>query len=95
MFFQLISVNGSLRVEGKNAALGEFEGHVVAIGVRDYDPVASPRQDRVGDAEVEGLWGWGTTHFLVCDADKPSPVWVSKDDVRRHSFDAPAVPSRA
>ena len=89
MFFQLIPVHGSLWVEGDSPALGDFRGQVLAMGVRDYDPVASPRRDRAGDGDgpVEGLWGWGTTHFLVCDQDKPSPVWVAKEDVRRHTFD--------
>ena len=95
MYFQLIPVNGSLWVEGDNPAVGRFRGHVTAIGVRDYDPVASPRADRAGNGEghVEGLWGWGTTHFLVADGDRPAPVWVSKEDVRRHSFDAAGVAS--
>ena len=93
MFFQLIPINGVLHVEGENPAVGAFAGHVIAVGVRDYDPVASPRGDRAGDATVEGLWGWGTTHFLVCDTDKPAPVWVAKEDVGRHRFEAAGVAS--
>jgi hypothetical protein len=96
VYFQLIPVNGSLWVEGDNPAVGGFAGHVTAIGVRDYDPVASPRTDRPSQdgTHVEGLWGWGTTHFLVCDPDRPAPVWVSKEDVRRHSFETAHTASR-
>lgn len=97
MFFQLIPVNGSLWVEGHSdvATIGEFSGHVLAVGVRDYDPVASPPSDRPTDApDTEGLLGWGNTYFLVCDPDKPAPVWVAKVDLSGHAYDA-APPVRS
>lgn len=92
MFFELIPVSGSLWVEGTSEVptIGEFRGHVVAIGVREYDPIASPQGEAPLSPEQhhpEGLAGWGTTHFLVCDVDKRGPVWVPKADVERHAFD--------
>lgn len=91
MFFQLIPTSGALWVEGvcDSPNVGEFAGHVVAIGLQEYDPIASPRGERPDPGhEPEGLAGWGTTHFLVCDTDKPAPVWVAKTDVHAHRYTA-------
>lgn len=85
--FELIAMTEPLWVEGESEleTVGEFRGRVAAIGVREYDPVAAPRGERpYQDFRPEGLEGWGTTHFLVCDESKPAPVWVAKHDVRRH-----------
>lgn len=94
--FQLVPIGEPLWVEGESEleSVGQFSGRVAAIGLRDYDPVTSPVEDRPSHAfRPEGLEGWGTTHFLVCDESKPAPVWVAKTDVRRHhtGSDAPAA----
>ena len=49
----------------------------VKIGLRGSDPIAGavPESAPATD-ETEGLLGWGTTYFLVCDPKKPAPVWV-------------------
>jgi hypothetical protein len=90
MFFQLIPTSGALWVEGSSEAetVGRFAGHVVAIGLQEYDPIAAPSAERPGDGgqQPEGLAGWGATHFLVADPDKPAPVWVAKRDVESHSY---------
>ena len=65
--------------------MGDFAGPVLAVGVRDTDPVASVTAEQpAGDQNAEGLAGWGSTYFLVADADKPAPVWVAKGDVSSH-----------
>ena len=85
MAFHLVSIAQKLQVEGtsESEAVGRFSGTVIAIGLRDSDPIASvgaEAQTASGD-KPEGLLGWGTTHFLVSDPDKPSPVWVAKNEI--------------
>src|SRR4051794_32480174 len=90
MPFQLIAVTHSLWVEGSSeySEVGDFAGWVIAIGMRDTDPVAAtPAESGISDEDarthLEGLSGFGSTHFLVSDSDKPAPIWVSKQDVQR------------
>ena len=89
MAFQLIPVNGSLHVEGQSDAedVGEFRGQALAIGLRDTDPVSAVNPETESSGASEGLFGWGTTYFLVADPDKPRPVWVSKSEIQKHRFD--------
>ncbi len=87
MVFELISVPAELYVEGQSdtGAVGGFRGRVLAIGLRGSDPIASASPEGAeGTVEPEGLLGWGTTHFLVADEDKPAPVWVQKNDITSH-----------
>lgn len=92
MAFHLIPVTHALEVEGhsESEAVGAFKGKVVAIGLRDSDPIAGvgagEPSEEIGRGETEGLLGWGTTHFLVADPDKPAPVWVAKSDVDSHKL---------
>lgn len=93
MAFQLIPVTSVLEVEGSADSIGDFRGRVLAIALRDTDPVASTvlETDRpdadAGTPETEGLAGWGSTYFLVADVEKPAPVWVAKADVDKHAVD--------
>lgn len=84
--FHLIPVFHDLQVEGKStsSSVGEFSGRVVAIAVRGLDPVAAPEPHEDGPAQPEGLLGWGTTHMLVSDPDRPAPIWVAKEDLTGH-----------
>jgi hypothetical protein len=88
MPFNLIPITQALDVEGSSelGAVGSFSGTVIAIGLRDTDPIASvgAEAQTAGDGEPEGLLGWGTTHFLVADPEKPAPVWVGKNDIESH-----------
>lgn len=94
MAFQLIPVTSVLEVEGSADSIGDFRGRVVAIAMRDTDPVAStvletdrPAEESDGTPETEGLSGWGSTYFLVADVEKPAPVWVAKADVDKHAVE--------
>jgi hypothetical protein len=87
MSFQLIPLTVSLEVEGQSDApdVGRFSGTVIAVGMRDTDPISTPaEQENVGGDHTEGLSGFGSTYFLIGDADKPAPVWVSKAEVTSH-----------
>jgi hypothetical protein len=90
MDFQMIPVSERVEVEGHSdlEAVGDFSGRVIAIAFRGGDPVAEPlgAGDAAHDAPTEGLGGFGSTHFLVCDKNHPSPFWVSKDDVQKTSI---------
>jgi hypothetical protein len=94
MDFQMIPVAERVEVEGHSdlEAVGDFSGRVIAIAFRGGDPVAEPLSagadaDAAGnDSPVEGLGGFGSTHFLVCDKEHPSPFWVSKDDIQKTSI---------
>jgi hypothetical protein len=87
MAFQLIPVSG-LHVEGRSDAPGvdEFSGSVIALGVQDTDPISAAALEVETTRSVEGLSGWGTTYFLVCDERQPQPVWIAKHDIERHRF---------
>jgi hypothetical protein len=86
--FNLIPISQALHVEGTSEAkaVGSFSGRVIAVGLRDSDPIASVGSEvqTASDGEPEGLLGWGTTHFLVADSEKPAPVWVAKSDIESH-----------
>jgi len=89
MAFHLIPVSQALEVEGtsESEAVGGFKGTVVAIGLRDSDPIAAIGAEAAHEpagGSPEGLLGFGTTHFLVADPRKPAPVWVAKGEVQRH-----------
>ncbi len=92
MDFQMIPVSERIEVEGRSdrEAVGAFSGRVIAVAFQGGDPVGDPVGDISkrdgGDGEPpqpEGLGGWGTTYFLVADADHPAPIWVPKDDVEK------------
>ena len=86
MAFQLIPISG-LHVEGRSDApdVGEFSGAVIAMGLRETDPVAAVAPESEAAPSLEALSGRGTTYFLVCDERKPQPVWVAKHDIEKHS----------
>jgi hypothetical protein len=86
--FQLIPVSG-LHVQGRSEApdVGEFNGTVIALGVQDTDPISAAAPESEAARSHEGLSGWGTTYFLVCDESKPEPVWVAKHEIEKHSVD--------
>jgi len=86
MAFQLIPISG-LHVEGRSEApdVGEFSGAVIAMGLRETDPVAAVAPESEAAPSLEALSGRGTTYFLVCDERKPQPVWVAKQDIEKHS----------
>lgn len=92
MDFQMIAVSERVEVEGHSdlEAVGDFSGRVIAVAFRGSDPVAEPLSGSdpgVDDhASPEGLGGFGTTHFLVCDKNHPAPFWVAKDDVEKTSI---------
>jgi hypothetical protein len=90
MAFSFVAMAQSVRVKGTGHAetVGDFDGEVLAIGVRDSDPLAasSPAEE---PAEPEGLEGYGTTYFLVADLSKPAPVWVAKDEVTELHLNPP------
>lgn len=86
MAFQLAPVSCALHVKGRSdrEAIGEFEGRVIAIAMRDTDPVAGTAPEQV---HAEGIDGWGSTYFLVADPRKGQPVWVPKSEVDSHDVD--------
>ena len=83
MAFELIPVTRELWVEGKTEGdeIGDFRGSVIAIALRDTDPLSAPRAEDATTGATEGLLGWGTTYFLVCDPDRDRPVWVEKEGI--------------
>lgn len=83
--FHLAPLARPLYVKGADVegATGEFEGEVLAIGVRGTDPVIPATPDGP-DLAAEGLLGWGSTHLLVADEAKPFPVWVPKSAITEH-----------
>jgi hypothetical protein len=88
MAFQLSPVSSRLNVKGVGpSGVGEFAGRVLLIAMQDTDPIAAPEPGETGNGSTEGLSGWGSTYFLVADPDKPSPVWVSKNDISEHRVD--------
>jgi hypothetical protein len=87
--FHLTPITHELYVEGAadEGGIGEYRGLVLAIGVRGTDPVI-PAEPNGHDPAVEGLLGWGSTHLLVADEDRPAPIWVPKNSVVRHRIGA-------
>ena len=83
MAFELIPVAQELWVEGKTEGdeVGDFRGSVIAIALRDTDPLSASRPEDAATGATEGLLGWGTTYFLVCDPDRDQPVWVEKEGI--------------
>jgi hypothetical protein len=83
MAFELIPVTQELWVEGTTDGdeVGEFRGNVIAIALRDTDPLSASRPEDADTGATEGLLGWGTTYFLVCDPDRNAPVWVEKEGI--------------
>lgn len=83
MAFELIPVTQELWVEGQSVGdeIGEFRGNVIAIALRDTDPLAASVPEDASSQSTEGLLGWGTTYFLVCDPDREEPVWVEKESI--------------
>ena len=86
MELSLVALTQPVEVKGHSEAegVGDFEGRVVAMALRGGDPIAEAVPEGQGAGEAEGLLGWGVTYFLVCDDDKPAPVWVAKGDVHEH-----------
>lgn len=99
MLFELIPISQPYHVEGQSeaAAVGEFRGQVLAIGIRGSDPIAEAAPEPgQGRDQPEGLLGWGETYLFVADPEKPAPVWVAKDDVTAHRLpDARESPAPA
>ncbi len=90
MDFQMIPVAERIDVEGHSDrdAVGDFSGRVLAVAFQGGDPVGDPvgdlsKTDASETAQPEGLGGWGTTYFLVADAEHPAPIWVPKDDITK------------
>ncbi len=84
MAFELIPSPAELWVEGQSDGdeIGEFRGRAIAIALRDTDPVSAPQpEEAASGGATEGLLGWGTTYFLVCDPDREQPVWVAKESI--------------
>lgn len=83
MAFELIPITQELWVEGQSVGdeIGEFRGSVLAIALRDTDPLAASQPEDAVSGATEGLLGWGTTYFLVCDPDRAQPVWVEKESI--------------
>ena len=86
MAFELIPVPDELWVEGESDGdeVGGFSGKVVAIALRDTDPLSASQPEDASTGRTEGLLGWGTTYFLVCDSERAAPVWVAKESVTSH-----------
>ena len=83
MAFELIPVTQELWVEGESVGdeVGEFSGNVIAIALRDTDPLSAAVPEEASTQSTEGLLGWGTTYFLVADPDRKQPVWVEKESI--------------
>jgi hypothetical protein len=81
--FELIPITESLWVEGQSEGdeVGDYRGKVIAIALRDTDPLSASQPEDAATAATEGLLGWGTTYFLVCDPNRDQPVWVAKESI--------------
>jgi hypothetical protein len=91
MAFELIPVAQELWVEGKSDGdeIGDFKGTVIAIALRDTDPLAASTPEDAASGTTEGLLGWGTTYFLICDPDRDQPVWVEKESITGQKCSTP------
>jgi hypothetical protein len=83
MAFELIPITEELWVEGRSEGdeIGDYRGKVIAIALRDTDPLSASKPEDAATAATEGLLGWGTTYFLVVDPDRDQPVWVVKESI--------------
>ena len=90
MAFELIPISHELWVEGQSDGdeIGEFSGQVIAIALRDTDPLSASVPEDAASGATEGLHGWGTTYFLVCDPDRDQPVWVEKESINSQKVGA-------
>jgi hypothetical protein len=81
--FELIPVTHELWVEGQSEGdeIGGFRGSVIAIALRDTDPLSASVPEDATSQSTEGLLGWGTTYFLVADPEREQPVWVEKESI--------------
>ena len=89
MAFELVTPPAGLWLEGRSDGdeIGDFKGHVIAIALRDTDPLSAAEPQEASTQTTEGLLGWGTTYFLVCDPDRDAPVWVAKESITSHRFE--------
>ena len=90
MAFEFIPAPTGLWLEGTSEGdeIGEYRGHAIAIALRDTDPLSAAQPEDAASGTTEGLLGWGTTYFLICDPDRERPVWIAKESVTSHRFDA-------
>jgi hypothetical protein len=89
MAFELVRAPDGLWLEGNSGGdeIGEFKGRAIAIAMRDTDPLSAAQPEEASSHTTEGLLGWGTTYFLVCDPDREAPVWVAKESITSHRFE--------
>jgi hypothetical protein len=88
MAFELVPAPGGLWLEGQSDGdeIGAYKGHAIAIALRDTDPLSAAQPEDASSATTEGLLGWGTTYFLICDPDRDAPVWVAKESITSQRF---------
>ncbi len=72
MAFELIPVTQELWVVGKTEGdeIGDFRGSVIAIALRDTDPLSASQPGDAATAATEGLLGWGTTSWSATPSAK-------------------------
>ena len=89
MAFELIPAPSGLWLEGTSEGdeIGEYKGYVIAIALRDTDPLSAAQPEDASSGATEGLLGWGTTYFLISDPDRDAPVWVAKESVSGQRLD--------
>jgi hypothetical protein len=88
MAFELVRAPEGLWLEGSSEGdeIGDYRGWAIAIALRDTDPLSAAQPEDASTATTEGLLGWGTTYFLVCDPDRNAPVWVAKESITNQSL---------
>ncbi len=86
MAFELVPAPDGLWLEGcsEGDEIGDYKGQAIAIALRDTDPLSAAQPEEASSGTTEGLLGWGTTYFLICDPDRDAPVWVAKESVTSH-----------
>ena len=89
MAFELVRAPDGLWLEGRSEGdeIGDYKGQAIAIALRDTDPLSAAQPEEASTGTTEGLLGWGTTYFLVCDPDRNAPVWVAKESITSHRLD--------
>ncbi|HLL86096.1 MAG TPA: hypothetical protein VK387_02160 [Thermoleophilaceae bacterium] len=89
MAFELVGAPDGLWLEGHSGGdeIGDYNGRVIAIAMRDTDPLSAAQPEHASTPTTEGLLGWGTTYFLVCDPNRDAPVWVAKESITSHRFE--------